>query len=129
MTMKAGYTCQIDFTNDMNDGSYISGILATFAYEDNSQSTSNNPNVNIQYGGTQSLYSNDKCVERITIAMALRRPDGSVQVLPGDSGPAPTDKCYTHTGWTAAPARMISLEEGKELQLRSVRLIKDSDGE
>jgi hypothetical protein len=127
MKTEAGYTCQVDFTNDMNDGSYISGIVAMFTYVDNTQSTSNNPNVNIQYGGVQSLYSNDKCVTRIGIDMALRRPDGTVQILPGDSGPVPADKCFIHEGWTAAPATQISMEEGKKLHLRSVRLIREFD--
>jgi|ERR1017187_3206387 hypothetical protein len=109
---QTGYTCQVDFYNELTDGSFISGIVASFTYEDGSHSVANDPNAHI--GPQESLYSADKCVVRIMISMAVRRPDGTVQILNGDSGPAPAGKCWIHEGWGAVPASLVAKGEAKK---------------
>ncbi len=120
------FTCQVDFTNLMTDGSYISGIVAQFTYEDHSQSTSNNPNVDIQYNQIASLYSEDKCVTDIVGTMAVRRPDGSVQIVSSDSGPAPVDKCIINEEFGVEPSAHIAKEDRGKRMPRPIRVTKKS---
>src|SRR5690348_14618225 len=115
--------CDVQFRNDMGDGTVITGIIADFVYEDNSTSVSN-ANVHLTYGQTADLYSNDKCVKRISVGISATRPNGDLESSNGADPQAPAGKCWVHTIWILQPTRAVSPDEvkaGKPIKLELVR--------
>jgi hypothetical protein len=107
----AGYVCDVQFVNHMDDGTTIIGVTADFTYADGSTDALNNPNLSVKYNESTDLYSANKCVKKSSVAVATKRPDGTIEVKEGRDPDEPAGKCRIRSVWVIAPAP--SIDEAK----------------
>ena len=110
-----GSICEVDVLNQMTDGTQMTGFVVTFHYADGSTSQANAVGP-WGSGGGAKVYSQDKCVSFDAIQIGARRPDNTVQIIPGQDPPAPPHQCYQRTAWGLVPAHTVNSSDRKSQQ-------------